>query len=369
MVRSDSVTAATVWHSMRTLCHEMLHVIDRTARDYLIAQLRNVSECTRLFTITTLWLLFLWSSAPAQEPKSELVRVGVSSWVSTSYVPLHIAKKLGFYAAEGLNVEIVLVPGLLGQQALVGGSLDFASATNPNAAIRGAKLKILMVFNDKPAMIFVAQPGIEKVEQLRGKTIAVDSIGGLAHGFLSEILPKFGLDPKKDVIFVVVGSTPDRFRAIKAGPIAATLLSAPTSLLAEDQGFSVLARVADHVEDIQASIVTTDEKLLHQESLVLRFLKATVKGQRVYLSSRDQADALIMELSRSKDRALALRAYDAHLATVAHDGTISERLQRIVIERGKRNVGVTREIRPEEIFDFSVLRRAHAEVDRSGWKP
>lgn len=37
------VTVATVWHSMQTICHEMRHVIDRTAQCFLIALLHDIS--------------------------------------------------------------------------------------------------------------------------------------------------------------------------------------------------------------------------------------------------------------------------------------------------------------------------------------
>jgi hypothetical protein len=53
----------------------------------------------------------------------------------------------------------------------------------------------------------------------------------------------------------------------------------------------------------------------------------------------------------------------------ARDGTIPARLQQIVIARSKRLTGVTRDVRPEEIFDFSYLRNAQAEVTQSDWKP
>ena len=39
----DPITVATVWHTMRTLCHEMRDVINRTAQNYLIGQLHDVS--------------------------------------------------------------------------------------------------------------------------------------------------------------------------------------------------------------------------------------------------------------------------------------------------------------------------------------
>jgi ABC-type nitrate/sulfonate/bicarbonate transport system substrate-binding protein len=139
--------------------------------------------------------------------------------------------------------------------------------------------------------------------------------------------------------------------------------------LAQDAGLPVLLRTADHLEDIQASIVATDDRLARQGDLVRRFMRATVKGQRIYLANRQEGITAIMEFTRHKDRDLMSRVYDDNLKTLAPDGTIPERLQRIVIDRSGRLTSVTREIRPEEIFDFSFLRKAQAEVTQSGWKP
>ena len=43
-----------------------------------------------------------------------------------------------------------------------------------------------------------------------------------------------------------------------------------------------------------------------------------------------------MEFTRQTDRELMARVYDDHIETIARDGTISEKLQRTVIERSKR---------------------------------
>ena len=98
-------------------------------------------------------------------------------------------------------------------------------------------------------------------------------------------------------------------------------------------------------------------------------MRATVKGQRVYFTNRQESIAAVMEFTRNKDRELMARVYDDHMKTVAKDGTIPERLQQIVIDRSKRLTGVSREVRPDEIFDFSFLRKAQAEVTQGGWKP
>jgi ABC-type nitrate/sulfonate/bicarbonate transport system substrate-binding protein len=134
-------------------------------------------------------------------------------------------------------------------------------------------------------------------------------------------------------------------------------------------GYATFFNFADHLEDIQASIVASDDRLARQGDLVRRFMRATVKGQRVYQVHRQESTTAIMEFTRQKDRDLMARVYDDHMKTVAKDGTISDRLQHIVIERSKRFTGVTREVRPEEIFDFSYLRKAQAELSQTGWTP
>ncbi len=75
----------------------------------------------------------------------EKIRVGISNF-SSSYAPIFVAKKRRFYSDEGLGVEIILLRGLLGTQALIGGSVDFASASNPNASVKGARLKATFSF-------------------------------------------------------------------------------------------------------------------------------------------------------------------------------------------------------------------------------
>lgn len=296
------------------------------------------------------------------------VRVAVSNF-SASYISMYIAQKRGYFAEEGIIVEIILMAGLTSTRALIGNSVELGSASNPTAAVQGAKLKILMVFNDKPPGMLIARPEIKSVAELRGKRLGGSTVGSLEYGWMKELLPKFGLQLEKDVTFVPVGSTSTRLTALRAGTIDAAPLSPPANLLAQDAGFPVLLRTADHLEDIQASIVATDDRLARQSDLVHRFMRATVKGQRVYLAHRQEGITAIMEFTRHKDRDLMARVYDDNLKTLAADGTIPERLQRIVIDRSKRLTGVTRDIRPEEIFDFSFLRKAQAEVTQSGWKP
>ena len=338
---------------------KMFCLISRACYKNARMKLKHILRCFALF------VFFLGvESSPAQEK----IRIAISNF-SASYISMHIAQKRGYYAEEGMAVEIILMAGLTSTRALIGNSVELGSASNPTAAVQGAKLKILMVFNDKPPGMLIAQPSIKSVAELRGKRIGGSTVGSLEYGWMKELLPKFGLQLEKDVTFVPVGSTSTRFTALRAGTIDASPLSPPSNFLAQDAGFPVLLRTADHLEDIQASIVATDDRLSRQGEMIRRFMRATVKGNRFYLANRQEGITAIMEFTRHKDRDLMARVYDDHMKTIARDGTIPERLQQIVIDRSKRLTGVTREVKTDEIFDFSFIRKAQAEVAQSGWKP
>ncbi len=105
-------------------------------------------------------LLFAIPIMATRLAAQEKIRVAISNF-SASYIPIVLANKRGYYAEEGMGVEIILMAGLTGTRALIGNSVEFGSASNPTAAVQGAKLKILMVFNDKPPGSFMAQPALK----------------------------------------------------------------------------------------------------------------------------------------------------------------------------------------------------------------
>src|SRR5262249_10910981 len=80
--------------------------------------------------------IFITGTAAGQEK----IKAGISSF-SASYISMFIANKRGYYAEEGMSVDIILIAGLLGTQALIGGSVEFGSASNPTAPVQGGKIE------------------------------------------------------------------------------------------------------------------------------------------------------------------------------------------------------------------------------------
>src|SRR5688572_8068793 len=91
--------------------------------------------------------------------------------------PFWIAVKRGYFAANGLDVEVRRQPGGSPAQvrALVDGKLDFAmlGATSMLAAnLDGADLVCVMGVVTKLAFQVMVQPDIKTVADLRGRTLA-----------------------------------------------------------------------------------------------------------------------------------------------------------------------------------------------------
>src|SRR4030095_17158839 len=68
----------------------------------------------------------------------ERVHVAISNF-SASYISMHIAQKRGFYAEEGMLVEIILMAGLTSTRARIGNSVEFGSAGHPPPRAQGGE--------------------------------------------------------------------------------------------------------------------------------------------------------------------------------------------------------------------------------------
>jgi ABC-type nitrate/sulfonate/bicarbonate transport system substrate-binding protein len=80
--------------------------------------------------------------------------------VSISELPFKVAQLKGFWREEGLDVEAILIRGAVGMQALLGGSVDYTSASGSTiaAAVRGLPVKLVFISSSKPQFELVSQP-------------------------------------------------------------------------------------------------------------------------------------------------------------------------------------------------------------------
>ena len=86
-----------------------------------------------MLQLLLLALLVLWQvPCGAQMLRLEDLRVSFASF-GVIYYPHFIAKELGFYRDEGLNVGWIAMPGGLATKALVSGDIHFARRPVPRS--------------------------------------------------------------------------------------------------------------------------------------------------------------------------------------------------------------------------------------------
>ena len=306
-------------------------------------------------------LSLLYSFVPT-DVAAELVRFAIPSR-SVSVMPIIIALKEGFYRDEGMTVEVIHMSSQIAVTATVAGSVEFSSTPGPavNAAVRGVDLKVVFVVGQKPLHDLMTSPEIRSFSELKGKILGVSSMGSMNDNLTRKILWKNGLEPDRDVALRVIGTESLQLAALKKEIISGVLLTVPYNFLAQKEGFRRLAYAGDYEEIVIGGVVTTSRLLREEPGKVLRFLRATFRGLRFYRNQKAPSVRHMGEFLKIQDREFLGKIYDYHRPTLTVAGSVSSALMTQLIEDARRFAKVTRDVKKEEVFDFSLADKAAQE--------
>jgi NitT/TauT family transport system substrate-binding protein len=319
---------------------------------------------TRLFLSVVLLFAFVY------EAEGRRVFVAVPGY-SMATITFPLAKDLGYYRDEGLDVELIWMAGGLVTPSLMGGSVDFATsggAAMP-ALVRGAPMRILFTTSYRPQYWLFAKPDIPNVRALRGKKVAVSSVGSGPDLLLREVLKRHGLEGGRDVIILAVGVSPTRLTALLSGSVDGSMLSPPQTFLAEEAGFrEIVSFPKEDLVELQGSLIAREELLQSDAGLVEKFIRATVKG---LLHAREKPTDAISVLVRymKVNEHYAAKNYGSARSALTTDGTVSEDLQKKAIQHVVDRVGLNVPPPLEKIFNFTLTNRIYTELKTKGWKP
>jgi NitT/TauT family transport system substrate-binding protein len=199
-------------------------------------------------------------AAFAAKPEKPDITVAVGGKSSLYYLPLTLADRLGYFKAEGLNVEIAdFAGGSKALQAMMGGSADVTAGGFDHAIVlqaRGQKVQGFVLMLSVPAISL----GVTKEKaatyrspkDLKGMKIGVTAPGSTTHMFVNRVLAMGGLTPD-DVSIIGVGSGPTAVAAARGGQIDALSNVEPAITILERSG--TLKVVAESVTEQGAKAV------------------------------------------------------------------------------------------------------------------
>ena len=319
-----------------------------------------------LFTAAGLAALIAARPVGAAEGLQKL-RVAYAAITAAFSLPW-VAKEAGIFQRHGLDVELVYIAaGSRAVQTLVGGSIDVAAIGGPagvDAKLAGADTVYVAIPVNKVIVFTVAAPQIQRIEEMRGKSIGVTRIGTVTDFFTRIYLRQNGLVPDRDVMIRQTGGLPEIVAALKAGQIEGGTFGFPAVLHARAAGFRVLVDYSTAGYRYPLSTVIVTQKLLRtQESAVRRFLQAQIEAVHRFKTDPNLAMNVIGKYTQTTDRAMleeTQRVYSSAFERVPYPDVEDMKLGLVqVAETNPRARGAD----PKDFVDSRLLR----EIEASGF--
>src|ERR1700686_2303351 len=269
-------------------------------------------------------VLLLAGSAQAQELKPW--KHGVIEPKGDAGFMLMVGRR-GFAERHGLKLEIVaLKNGATAHKALLAGELD-SIESSPGAAIlagaHGADLKI--VGCDWPGVPhgLMVRATISKVEDLKGKTIAVAAPGSLPNLLINAILEKYKIPPS-DVRFANLGGDLDRYKAVLAGVADAAVVAAEFMAVAPKDIKMLVEGHEALPNNVRLCLTMTGKTLAERHADAINFVAAAMDALKFTVSHRAETIALTREKIQAKpEDPRPAYAYDDTVKRHAIDPAVS----------------------------------------------
>ena len=308
----------------------------------------------------------LFSTAALRAAEPARLRISIPGLGSSSY-PLIMAQKKGYFRAEGYDVELIPMAAGLAVKTLLAGEVGATAAGTVVANLQGAKVRLVMGFIRELPYDLVVAPEIKRVEDLRGRKVAVADRGSVTFFVVRAILQAHGMEPDRDVVVLNMGTPAVRHQALMTGTVHGVVANFDGTALLADRGYHSVAKAGKFMKGFAGSLSVMQDQLEKRPEEVLRVVRATLKGIRAYLAQRDEA----IKHSSAWTKISPANAAKVHelmsAGALAPDGLLDRETMESVIRESREVTGVKRLVKPEEVFDFRLVQRANDEL--RNWQP
>jgi ABC-type nitrate/sulfonate/bicarbonate transport system substrate-binding protein len=276
-----------------------------------------------------------------------------------SYVHLYYGQEKGFFLQDGLDLQVLIVRGIIGISSLMSGEIHLTchAGSGLAAALRGVPVKVISVTHDSPVHELIVAPSIKSPEDLKGKAISVGSVEGTAAVIMRRILQAKGLDPEKDVTLLSMNTTA-RLQSLLSGKVAAAMVTPPTTYFAIDRGFQVMGRGKDYMRYLQTGVVATDAAIKGNRENIVRFLRTWDRALKFYQDNSEIMIPYIQKKLGVKDAKLARRMYEDDVRTISLTGIVNRETAKEIVDTGREALHIKEPVPTERIFDFSLATEA-----------
>lgn len=229
--------------------------------------------------------------------------------------------------------------------------------------MRGAPLKIIMAFDTRPSWFLLGTKNMKGIQDLKGKQLAVSSFGAALDQMTRELLPRFGMEPMRDVTLRAIEPPPNRLAALLSGAVDGAVLTHPETIIARRQGFKELLFFGDHIEFVSAGVVATERNISQRPDFVRRFIRGALKTF-YWLKANEKEVAARLAAATKSSEADGLELYRTGVKLFSQDGAIPRTLQERMVALQRKVLNVEKDVAPESVYDFSFVRTGNKELGK-----
>jgi NitT/TauT family transport system substrate-binding protein len=334
--------------------------------------------CVRIVGVLVLTGL-LATVLPGPTPAAEKIKITVPV-PSTTFAPLYHARAAGYFAEEGLDVDIAIAPGPGSLHAVFSRDADFALAPGIYQLMayeRGQRLVSVMSILTRLAVNIVMHkdvakargitdksPLVDKILALKGLKISGFTAGTFGHQIIVHYMLKVGLDPRKDIQMVALGTAPALLVALERRQIDAFTMGTPLPEAAAARGFGVMVvdnsagEDPDFAEFMMDVLMVPPEAVTQRPELIRKVVRSLLKANAWLLDHpAEQALPAMKSALTGLDDAIILAGIEKIRLGIPRDGRVTERAVTLTQEFLRR-VGAIKSVIPyDQVVNNAFLPR------------
>lgn len=279
---------------------------------------------------------------------------------SLSIMPYYFGKDKGFFAAEQIEPQLIMMAPPTAIAAMVAGELDFSSTTGAatSAIMRGLPLRRVFYVQQDPVHVLVAQPEIKSVQDLVGKTVGVTALTDAVGMSANVILRAHGIEAGR-VTLLAMQVTDNAIQSLLTKRVAATLLAPPYVQELEAKGYVKLAEARTYAPLSFIGLVSSMETMKKSPQKVQSMVAALHRTMNYILNPANRNEVVQYVSTYHKiDLSLAEKAMAAQMLGYSRDGTKPRAAVEKEIEIYRESLKVAKAFTPDDLEDLTWLRKA-----------
>ncbi|MBF8253676.1 MAG: ABC transporter substrate-binding protein [Deltaproteobacteria bacterium] len=309
-------------------------------------------------------LALLWASPLGA---ADRIRIGYSS-ISGAYTPIWVAHDAGYFAKEGLQDDIILIPsGTQLAQVTVAGEIDIGSMNGSSAiaaALQGFDLKIIGNSGNKMVFSLYVRPEFKTVESIKGKKIGITRFGSAPDISIRYALKKYNINPEKDLTLIQLGFMATVAAGLQGGSIEGGVVSPPTQFAVEKAGFKELISITDmDFAFPNPALVAVGSIIKTRPDVINRFMRAYTRGVHRARTDREFTYKSLAKYTKIQDTVVLQKAYDFYMSKVLEKAPYVNMVGvQNVLDDLAKTVPAAKNAKPEQFVDHRFLDS----LDKSG---